>query len=74
MRVSYSHSFQEIDLCFHGILCQSEKISNTYNCRKIFHFPKIHLISHIAEMQGEFANTLVIESCVDNASRVREAE
>ena len=37
-------------------------------------FPQILLISHIAEMQGEFANTLVIEPGTDNASRVREAE
>ncbi len=35
---------------------------------------RILLISHIAEMQGEFANTLMIESGTDNASRVREAE
>ena len=37
-------------------------------------FPQILLISHIAEMQGEFANTLVIEPGTDNASRVRDAE
>jgi exonuclease SbcC len=37
-------------------------------------FPQILLISHIAEMQGEFANTLVIEMGSDNASRVRAAE
>ena len=37
-------------------------------------FPRILLISHIAEMQGEFANTLVIEMGTDNASRVREVE
>ena len=37
-------------------------------------FPQILLISHIAEMQGEFANTLVIEAGTDGASRVREAE
>jgi DNA repair protein SbcC/Rad50 len=35
-------------------------------------FPQILLISHIAEMQGEFANTLVIEMGADNASRIRE--
>jgi len=35
-------------------------------------FPQILLISHIAEMQGEFATTLVIEPGADNASRVRE--
>jgi exonuclease SbcC len=37
-------------------------------------FPQILLISHIAEMQGEFANTLVIEPGTDEASRVREVE
>jgi exonuclease SbcC len=37
-------------------------------------FPQILLISHIAEMQGEFANTLVIEMGSDNASRIRVAE
>jgi exonuclease SbcC len=37
-------------------------------------FPQILLISHIAEMQGEFANTLLIEMGTDQASRVREAE
>ena len=36
------------------------------------HFPQILLISHIAEMQGEFANTLVIEMGTDNSSRVKE--
>ena len=37
-------------------------------------FPQILLISHIAEMQGEFANTLVIEMGTDGASRVKEVE
>jgi exonuclease SbcC len=37
-------------------------------------FPQILLISHIAEIQGEFANTLVVEMGTDSASRVREAE
>jgi exonuclease SbcC len=37
-------------------------------------FPHILLISHIAEMLGEFANTLVIEKSADNASKVRVAE
>jgi exonuclease SbcC len=37
-------------------------------------FPQILLISHIAEIQGEFANTLMVEMGTDNASRVREAE
>ena len=36
-------------------------------------FPQILLISHIAEMQGEFANTLVVEMGTDMVSRVREA-
>ena len=37
-------------------------------------FPQILLISHIAEMQGEFANTLVIEMGTDGSSRVKEVE
>ena len=37
-------------------------------------FPQILLISHIAEMQGEFANTLVIEMGTDGASQVKEVE
>ena len=32
-------------------------------------FPQILLISHIAEIQGEFANTLIVEMGTDNASR-----
>jgi len=35
-------------------------------------FPQIILISHIYEMQGEFANTLVVEMGTDMVSRVRE--
>jgi exonuclease SbcC len=35
-------------------------------------FPQILLISHIAEMQGEFANTLLIEMGTDMASRIKE--
>ncbi|MCK9581336.1 MAG: SMC family ATPase [Methanoregula sp.] len=35
-------------------------------------FPQILLISHIAEMQGEFESTLQIEMGADNASRVKE--
>jgi exonuclease SbcC len=35
-------------------------------------FPQIILISHISEMQGEFANTLVVEMGTDMVSRVRE--
>jgi DNA repair protein SbcC/Rad50 len=37
-------------------------------------FPQILLISHIAEMQGEFENTLVIEPGTGNASTIRVAE
>jgi exonuclease SbcC len=37
-------------------------------------FPQILLISHIAEMQGEFASTLVVEMGSDQSSRVREVE
>jgi exonuclease SbcC len=37
-------------------------------------FPQILLISHIAEMQGEFESTLVIEPGPDNASRIRVAD
>ncbi|HUT38503.1 MAG TPA: hypothetical protein VMW77_04275, partial [Methanoregula sp.] len=35
-------------------------------------FPQIILISHIPEMQGEFANTLVVEIGTDMVSRVKE--
>jgi len=35
-------------------------------------FPQIILITHIPEMQGEFANTLVVEMGTDMVSRVRE--
>jgi len=35
-------------------------------------FPQIILISHIPEMQGEFANTLVVEMGTDMSSRVKE--
>jgi exonuclease SbcC len=37
-------------------------------------FPRILLISHIPDMQGEFTNTLVIEMGADNASRIRVVE
>jgi DNA repair protein SbcC/Rad50 len=37
-------------------------------------FPQILLISHIGEMQGEFANTLMIEMAPDQTSRVKEVE
>jgi len=36
------------------------------------HFPQIFLISHIPDIQGEFANTLLVEMVTDNASTVRE--
>jgi exonuclease SbcC len=35
-------------------------------------FPQIFLISHITAMQGEFANTLLIEMGTNQASRVKE--
>jgi len=35
-------------------------------------FPQIILISHIAEMQGEFSHTMVVEMGTDMVSRVRE--
>jgi hypothetical protein len=37
-------------------------------------FPQILLISHIAEMRGEFETTLVIEPGADGASTIRVAE
>jgi exonuclease SbcC len=37
-------------------------------------FPQILLISHIPEMQGEFANTMIVEMAPDQSSRVREVE
>jgi exonuclease SbcC len=37
------------------------------------HFPQIILISHIPEIQGEFATTLVVEMDTDQTSVVREA-
>jgi exonuclease SbcC len=37
-------------------------------------FPQIVLISHIQEMQGEFANTLMVEMGSDQSSRVKEVE
>ena len=35
-------------------------------------FPQILIISHIAEIQGGFANTPMVEMGTDNSSRVRE--
>jgi exonuclease SbcC len=35
-------------------------------------FPQILIISHIAEMQGEFANTLMVEMGTDQSSHVKE--
>jgi len=35
-------------------------------------FPQILLISHIPEMQGEFANTLIVELGTDGSSHVKE--
>ena len=37
-------------------------------------FPQIVLISHIQEMQGEFANTLMVEMGTDRSSRVKEVD
>jgi exonuclease SbcC len=37
-------------------------------------FPQILLISHIPEMQGEFANTLIVEMGTDSTSRIRDVE
>lgn len=37
-------------------------------------FPQILLISHIEEIQGEFATTLKVEPGADGASRIREVE
>jgi exonuclease SbcC len=37
------------------------------------YFPQILLISHIPEMQGEFANTLLVELGSDQDSRITEA-
>jgi exonuclease SbcC len=37
-------------------------------------FPQIFLISPVAGMQGEFANTLVIELISDQSGRIRVAE
>jgi exonuclease SbcC len=36
------------------------------------HFPQIFLISHIADMHGEFSNTLLVDMGEENASRVQE--
>jgi exonuclease SbcC len=36
------------------------------------HFPQIFLISHIPDIQGEFANTLLVEMEADMSSTVRE--
>jgi hypothetical protein len=37
-------------------------------------FPQILIISPVAETQGGFANTLVIEMSADNSIRIRLAE
>jgi DNA repair exonuclease SbcCD ATPase subunit len=37
-------------------------------------FPQIILISHIPEMQGEFANTLFVEMGTDQSSRIKVVE
>jgi exonuclease SbcC len=37
-------------------------------------FPQIILISHIPDIQGEFANTLIVEMGTDQSSRVKEMQ
>jgi DNA repair protein SbcC/Rad50 len=46
----------------------------SFSSARVYRFPQILLISHIPEMQGEFANTLVVEMGPDNASRIRDVE
>jgi DNA repair protein SbcC/Rad50 len=48
--------------------------SSSHSVREESRFLRILLISSIAEMLGEFENTLIIEMGADNASRVRERE
>ena len=38
------------------------------------HFPQIFLISHIAEVQGEFGNTLMVEAVSESESTIRDLE
>jgi len=36
------------------------------------HFPQIFLISHVSDLQGEFAHTLLVERTSEEESRIRE--
>jgi DNA repair exonuclease SbcCD ATPase subunit len=38
------------------------------------HFPQIFLISHVAEVQGEFGNTLMVEAVSGTESTIRDLE
>ena len=38
------------------------------------HFPQIFLISHVAEVQGEFGNTLMVEAISESESTIRDLE
>jgi DNA repair protein SbcC/Rad50 len=38
------------------------------------HFPQIFLISHVAEVQGEFGNTLLVEAVSGTESTIRDME
>ncbi|MDD1656088.1 MAG: SMC family ATPase, partial [Methanomicrobiales archaeon] len=38
------------------------------------HFPQIFLISHVAEVQGEFGNTLMVEAVSASESTIRDLE
>ncbi|MDD1657679.1 MAG: SMC family ATPase [Methanomicrobiales archaeon] len=38
------------------------------------HFPQIFLISHVAEVQGEFGNTLLVEAVSASESTIRDLE
>jgi exonuclease SbcC len=38
------------------------------------HFPQIFLISHVAEVQGEFGNTLLVEAVSGTESTIRDLE
>jgi exonuclease SbcC len=38
------------------------------------HFPQIFLISHVAEVQGEFGNTLMVEAVSATESKIRDLE
>jgi hypothetical protein len=42
------------------------------SAREESRFPQILIISHIAEMKGGFAKTLMVETGADDGRRVRE--